>query len=154
MRLIMHFPPYKTPSLQTPDGGYVIVGFTMSSGMGDLLLMKIDSEGNILWQKAYGGSYPDIGISIQMTNDGGFIISGATYSFGAGNNDLWVLKLDSDGNIPECSYIGVSNLSARDTSATIISPIIQQRDIVISLMNYSISFQDANAISLLQCFYP
>lgn len=146
---------YAFSSIQTPDGGYIIIGFTTASGMGDLLLMKIDSEGNIVWQKVYGGSYPDSGISIQMTSDGNLIISGATYSFGAGNIDIWVLKTDIDGNIPECPYIGTANLSAYITSAIVIAHPIQQMDITISSVNYSaLPFQNLDAVSLLQCLYP
>jgi hypothetical protein len=146
---------YAFSSIQMPDGGYIIVGFTTASGMGDLLLMKIDSEGNIVWQKVYGGTYPDVGISIQMTNDGNLIISGATYSFGAGNIDIWVLKTDIDGNIPECPHIGTANLSAYITSAIVIAHPIQQMDITISSVNYSaLPFQNLDAVSLLQCLYP
>jgi hypothetical protein len=146
---------YAFSSIQTPDGGYIIVGFTTASGMGDLLLMKIDSEGNIVWQKVYGGTYPDSGISIQMTSDGNLIISGATYSFGAGNIDIWVLKTDIDGNIPECPHIGTANLSAYITSAIVIAHPIQQMDITISSVNYSaLPFQNLDAVSLLQCLYP
>jgi len=146
---------YAFSSIQTPDGGYIIVGLTAGSGVGDLLLMKIDSEGDIVWQKVYGGTYPDVGISIQMTNDGNLIISGATYSFGAGNIDIWVLKTDIDGNIPECPYIGAANLSAHITSAIVTTPPIQQMGITISSVNYpALPFQDLDAVSLLQCFYP
>jgi uncharacterized delta-60 repeat protein len=80
---------------QTNDGGYIVAGL----GSGDILVLKLDSDGTIEWQKTYGGPLWDEAHSIQKTNDGGYIVAGYTESFGAGNGDIWVLKLTSDGTI-------------------------------------------------------
>jgi hypothetical protein len=86
---------------QTVDGGYVVVGDTWSFGAGsyDAWVLKLDSGGNVQWQKTYGGGNYDEAYSIQQTTDGGYVVAGCTKSFGAGNYDAWVLKLDSGGNI-------------------------------------------------------
>ncbi|MBD3180881.1 T9SS type A sorting domain-containing protein, partial [Candidatus Poribacteria bacterium] len=86
---------------QTSDGGYVIAGNTYSFGAGsrNFWVLKLNSIGNIVWQKTYGGSKFDHAESIYQTNDGGYVVAGRTDSFGAGNYDFWVLKLDSIGNI-------------------------------------------------------
>ena len=86
---------------ETTDGGYVIVGSTYSFGAGDadLWILKIDSSGNIQWQKTYGGGSCDVAVSIQQTTDGGYTVAGNTDSFGAGRRDYWVLKLNSTGAI-------------------------------------------------------
>jgi len=86
---------------QTFDGGYVVAGLTGSFGAGDLdmWVLKLDPEGSIEWQKTYGGGFQDFAISVQQTSDGGYIAGGRTFSFGAGLADLWVLKLDTVGNI-------------------------------------------------------
>ena len=86
---------------QTADGGYILAGETRSSGVGenDLWVLKLNSIGNIQWQKTYGGEFDECGYSVQQTSDGGYILAGKTSSFGAGGDDFWVLKLDPSGNI-------------------------------------------------------
>jgi len=86
---------------QTTDGGYIVAGNTKSFGAAimDIWVLKLDNNGNITWQKTYGGSKGDYASSIQQTQDGGYIVLGHTYSFGAGWDDVWVLKLDSSGNV-------------------------------------------------------
>jgi len=72
---------------QTSDGGYIIVGYTLSYDY-DLWVIKTDSEGNEEWNKILGGSYDDMGYSVQQTSDGGYIIAGTTDGYG------WLIKLE------------------------------------------------------------
>ena len=85
---------------QTPDGGYIIAGWTESFGAGlvDFYLIKTDSNGDTLWTREYGGAGSDYASSFDTTSDGGYIIGGYTNSFGAGVNDLYLVKTDADGD--------------------------------------------------------
>ena len=89
------------PIRQTADGGYVVTGRTESfgAGQGDVWVIKLNAEGAIQWQKTYGGAANEYGRSIRQTADGGYVVAGYTMSFGAGEWDIWVLKLDADGNL-------------------------------------------------------
>jgi uncharacterized delta-60 repeat protein len=85
---------------QTCDGGYIVAGYTGSLDTHwDIYVLKLDSDGAVSWQKRYGGIDNDYAMSIQQTSDGGYIVAGTTGSFGAGDMDLWVLKLNSDGTV-------------------------------------------------------
>ena len=86
---------------QTSDGGYIMAGRTWSFGAGihDYWVLKLDANGDVTWQKTYGGEDWDQANSIQQTSDGGYIVAGCTRSFGAGHYDYWVLKLDANGGV-------------------------------------------------------
>jgi len=86
---------------QTKDGGYIVAGGTYSFGTGneDVYVLKLDENGNLQWQKTYGGEDRDFAYSIQQTKDGGYIVAGGTYSFGAENEDVYILKLKEDGSL-------------------------------------------------------
>ncbi len=93
---------------QTIDGGYIVAGYIYPSPTEvDVWGLKLDSVGNIIWQKSYGGL--GHGVSIQQTTDGGYILSGETETFSVGADDVWVLKLDENGDVIWQKTYGGSN---------------------------------------------
>lgn len=85
----------------TSDGGFIMVGysFTFGAGNSDVFVIKTDQDGEIIWEKTYGGELNDLGLSITLTDDGGYIICGATESFDVENSDVLVLKINADGEV-------------------------------------------------------
>jgi len=86
---------------QTNDGGYIIAGMTFSFGAGsyDMYLIRTDVNGDTLWTKTFGGGAYEAAYSVQQTSDGGFIIGGMAHSFGAGNEDVYLVKTNSTGDL-------------------------------------------------------
>jgi len=86
---------------QTTDGGYIVAGWTYSFGSGatDVYILKLNSKGEVQWQKTFGGKDDDVAYSLQQTTDGGYIVAGRTYSFGSGLEDAYILKLNSKGDL-------------------------------------------------------
>ena len=86
---------------QTSDGGYIVAGYTRSydAGADDAWLIKTDSEGNEQWNRTFDGSGWDGAYSVEQTTDGGYILTGWRGSYiGRHQNDIWLIKTDSEGN--------------------------------------------------------
>ena len=87
----------------TADGGFVVAGFTDEKGQnnGDVLLLKTDSAGDVLWRRTFGGESSDSASSIAVAKDGGLIICGwtATQGGGEGGGDLYLLRTDPLGAV-------------------------------------------------------
>jgi hypothetical protein len=111
---------------QTLDGGYILGGASTSGisgdkteasqGSYDYWVIKLYSNGEIEWQNTIGGNSIDYLRAVYQTPDGGYILGGHSNSgiYGdkteasAGENDLWIIKLNSLGNITWQNSIGGS----------------------------------------------
>lgn len=84
--------------VQTPDDGYALAGFSYSkkSNNDDIWFVTTDKNGNMTWNKNYGGNSDDIAYSLIITKDGGFAIAGSTFSKGAGEWDMWLIKFKNN----------------------------------------------------------
>ncbi len=90
--------------IQTTSGDYVIVGKTSSFGQGgwDVYIIKLDQTGALQWTRSVGGANDDRGFSVYETSDQGLIIVGKSQSFGQGGYDVYVVKIDGNGNLVSC----------------------------------------------------
>lgn len=98
---------------QTSDGGYIVAGSSYSNdgdvsgnhGERDYWIVKLNADGNLVWQKCLGGIDNDLALSVQQTTDGGYIVGGSAVSNDGdvsgnhGDRDYWIVKLDADGNL-------------------------------------------------------
>ena len=102
---------------QSKDGGYIVGGYSTSPasgdksdnshGLQDYWIIKLDADGNKVWDKTYGGTKVDRLGSVKQTSDGGYIVGGTSES-GIGNekrkasygkSDYWILKINSTGSV-------------------------------------------------------
>lgn len=90
------------------DGGYVLAGYSESNdgdfsehyGGYDVCIIKIDFQGNLQWQRSFGGINYDVANEIAPTSDGGYVVAGnTTLVNGFNGNDYWILKLDVNGKL-------------------------------------------------------
>lgn len=98
------------------DGGYLLGGYsyggvsgnksTPGYGSTDYWIIKVDADGNKLWDQTFGGTSNDYLEDMRPTSDGGFILCGWSLSGASGNKtsptfgpqDCWLVKIDADGN--------------------------------------------------------
>ena len=85
----------------TPDGNAFAVGTTnhlhFPPYSGDALFMKLTLEGNLLWEKTWGGDGYEQAWAVTLAEDGGYYVFGETDSYGAGDRDFFLLKITEDG---------------------------------------------------------
>lgn len=108
----------------TADDGYILSGqilledndINSNELQADALLLKISSQGEMQWQKTFGGNLSDYANNIQLTNDGGYIVAGSANSTDGdlaaatphGESDGWVYKVNPAGNIQWQLLLGES----------------------------------------------
>ncbi|MCG6909899.1 MAG: hypothetical protein LJE94_07210 [Deltaproteobacteria bacterium] len=97
---------YAVKQAQPPDDGFIVAGSTtpFDSDGSDVLVIKIDDNGDERWRRTFGGSGMDVGRSIVTTPDGGYLIAGVTESFSQSDrtylrDDVYLIKLTSDGEV-------------------------------------------------------
>ena len=83
---------------QAVDEGYIMTGGNKNgSGVSDLYLFKTNQDGDILWNRIYGGSGYEEGECVQITSDGGFIVVGRTTSQTV-YQDIYLIRTDQNGD--------------------------------------------------------
>ena len=111
--------------IKETDGAFLLVGSAQryfGTTGSDIWVLKISKDnGEIFWQKAFGSLDDDEPRTAIVTEDGGIIIAGTTRSIlkGTDSYDIWVLRLDKDGNLKWQKLYGVIGLSDRDQASSI-----------------------------------
>lgn len=84
----------------TSDNGCIVGGRLYNYGPGntDVFLSRLDSAGNLLWTKTYGGPGFELTYDIDITSDGGVIVGGWTSSFSSNTNDYYIIRTDPNGD--------------------------------------------------------
>jgi hypothetical protein len=100
----------------TPDGGFFVMGISFSKASGtktstnyggsDGWLLKLDADGNKVWDQSYGGTNLDGLSKLVVRGDGGLLMGGSSMSGASGNKtssqigvfDAWLVRLDAGGN--------------------------------------------------------
>ena len=93
---------------QTSDGGFVIVGSTISEGRidKDVYLVKTDTDGNKVWERKYGGLYDEEGLDIKIDKAGNFFVAGYVKNK-KDSSDCLLLKFDKSGLLLKSFIIGL-----------------------------------------------
>jgi hypothetical protein len=99
----------------TPDSGFLFVGYTVQS-WGDVFILKTDCNGDSLWSIILGGSSNDDGWCIEALSNGGYIVAGWTESFGAGGSDVYLIRVNDNGDTLWTKTIGSSTHSEKGYS--------------------------------------
>ncbi len=130
----------------TTDGGFLLAGesFSLPSGSkaapyygnGDMWIVRLDANGNQMWDQSFGGSNADDVKVARQAGDGGFLLAGSSMSLpGTGNktspyfgpsggalyqgSDMWVVRLDAYGNkLWDRSYGGTGRERVWDCQTT------------------------------------
>jgi hypothetical protein len=109
----------------TNDNGYILTGGrdTLWTQVGDLVLLKIDENGDTLWFMVCSGVSDEEGHEVQQTNDGGYIVVGSTESYGAGGKDVWIIKTEPDVGIEEQPLVKPMEIQESITTTIFRGPI-------------------------------
>ncbi|MFH1320542.1 MAG: hypothetical protein ABII90_07810 [Bacteroidota bacterium] len=87
----------------TSDGGYIITGgLDVGAGYVHAFLLRLDSQGDVMWAKSYASSSTDWGNFVEQTADGGFVVVGITHGFLTQPNDMrniLIFKTDDNGTL-------------------------------------------------------
>lgn len=83
------------------SGGYAVCGVTYSygSGMNDAWLLRLDEEGNLVWDQTYGQEYGESALELVECSDGGFAFVGTTASYDADRIDYYLVRTASNGEL-------------------------------------------------------
>lgn len=120
-----------------PDSGFIFAGYSNSAGHGgyDGWVLRTDKNGDTLWTKYIGTTDWDFFYDVTLTWDGGFILAGGTYGIGAGDEDMYFVKIDGNGDtLWTKTYGGIKADEARS--------VVQTADSLVAAVGFTYSKED------------
>ena len=109
--------------VQTSDDGYALAGsiYVYEHGRwnNDFWLVKIDANGNMQWDKSFGGANHEHAYDMIQASDGGYTLTGDT-GYGSGNWDYWLVKTDAEGNMQWNQTYGIASPNANDGAFSLV----------------------------------
>lgn len=130
---------YTTSVKQTTDGNFIVAGYSTSNdsdvtgshGSDDFWIVKLSTTGNMLWQKALGGTGSDFANAVVETADGKYVVAGGSNSAdgditaGNGMGDGWMVKLSATGSMVwQKSFGGIADDAINGLTATADSCVL------------------------------
>jgi LysM repeat protein len=148
-------------AFETKSGDFIVagtLGYYLNDGVrNDVWMLRLDRGGNIRWSKLYGEEGQDAVAVIDELSNGDLIFAGHTNGAGTGGEDLWVLKTNAQGEIPNCGL--ALDIPAGRTSA--ISPEVEtialegisvsERETILIFEDEQRAFSDADAQAIPLC---
>jgi hypothetical protein len=129
---------------QTMDGGYIVTGHAT---------LKLNSDGTPAWTKTYGDpSIDPLICSIQQTTDGGYVV--AATSFSLGTSDVLVMKLDANGEGPDCNIISTGEFAVSDGHLESRDTSLNPQPFNAGFSFTDISSQETSALTTVVCPSP
>jgi hypothetical protein len=128
--------------IQTEDGGFLLVGFTGSFGIGggyeNAYIVKTDADGELEWSRSVGGTGPgtEVGYAAVQTNGGDYVVAGFSANF---NSSAYLIKLDPQGNVRWSKTI-------TGFSQDFATSIIEASDNTLVLAGYTLSFSHTPSV--------
>jgi len=116
---------YGRSVIEDIDGNIILFSDTYSHSIGnnwDYLLTKVDTAGNLLWSKSYGGNSQEYAWAVEQESDSTYVLMGSSYTYGEGGSDLFFLRTDTEGysgcNEQDVTP-GVANISINEIPSNI-----------------------------------
>lgn len=100
---------------------YIVAGYSQAvlAPFYNAFLLHLQTDGDVNWNRFYGGPNHDNGSSVQVLSDGGFVFTGNTQSYGAGSDDVWLVRTDANGDtLWTKTYGGANSDIGREVQVT------------------------------------
>jgi hypothetical protein len=144
----------------TSEGGFIVAGSIYrgvpTPSIEDGLIVKLDSDGDIQWQKTYGSNLGDSIISIHELPEGGFVAGGGSPLPFTVSQSMWVIKMDENGNVSNSCPEGIGEEALLIPKEVLVGiediNLLTAQDISVHVNDTDITPSDLSVNSDLICY--